>query len=40
MFDRNNVGAQVDLGRVDAETFADLLLDAWECKAPRRLREG
>ncbi len=31
---------RVDLGRVDAETLADLLLDAWECKAPRRLREG
>lgn len=28
---------RVDLRRVDEETLADLLLDAWEWKAPRRL---
>ncbi len=31
---------RVDLRRVDTETFADLLRDAWQCKAPRRLHEG
>jgi hypothetical protein len=31
---------RVDLQRVDAETLADLLLDAWQRKAPRRLHEG
>ena len=28
---------RVDLRRVEAEVLADLLLDAWERKAPRRL---
>jgi hypothetical protein len=28
---------RVDLGRVDAETLAGLLADAWEGKAPKRL---
>ena len=28
---------RVDLRRVDAETLCDLLTDAWETKAPRRL---
>jgi hypothetical protein len=28
---------RVDLGRVDHETLANLLADAWELKAPRRL---
>ena len=28
---------RVDLGAVKAETLADLLADAWEGKAPRRL---
>ncbi|HEX6148675.1 MmcQ/YjbR family DNA-binding protein [Nocardioides sp.] len=31
---------RVDLRSVDAETFADLLLDAWEGKAPRGLHRG
>jgi hypothetical protein len=28
---------RVDLGRVDTETLANLLADAWEGKAPKRL---
>ena len=28
---------RVDLDRVRADRFADLLADAWECKAPKRL---
>ena len=28
---------RVDLRRVDARTLADLLADAWEAKAPKRL---
>jgi hypothetical protein len=28
---------RVDLGRVDAATLRDLLSDAWETKAPKRL---
>ena len=31
---------RVDLGRVDAETLASLLADAWEGKAPARLLRG
>lgn len=31
---------RVDLDRVDAETLAGLLVDAWEGKAPRRLLRG
>ena len=31
---------RVDLGRVDAETLAGLLADAWEGKAPKRLLRG
>jgi hypothetical protein len=30
---------RVDLRRVDAETLANLLADAWEGKAPKRLLE-
>jgi hypothetical protein len=31
---------RVDLGRVDAELLASLLADAWEGKAPKRLRDA
>jgi hypothetical protein len=31
---------RVDLRRADAELLADLLSDAWESKAPRRLLTG
>ena len=31
---------QVDLRRVDAEKLANLLADAWEGKAPRRLHDA
>jgi hypothetical protein len=31
---------RVDLGRVDAELLASLLEDAWEGKAPKRLRNS
>jgi hypothetical protein len=31
---------RVDLGRFDAETLASLLEDAWEGKAPKRLRDS
>ena len=31
---------RVDLSRVDAATLATLVTDAWEGKAPRRLREA
>jgi hypothetical protein len=31
---------QVDLNRVDADLLADMLADAWEGKAPRRLTSG
>ena len=31
---------RVDLARVDAETLAGLLADAWEGKAPKRLLRG
>jgi hypothetical protein len=31
---------RVDLDRVDAETLAGLLADAWEGKAPKRLLRG
>jgi hypothetical protein len=31
---------RVDLRRVDAETLAKLLAEAWERKAPRRLLQG
>ena len=34
------VAVRVDLGRVDAETLAGLLADAWEGKAPKRLLRG
>jgi hypothetical protein len=30
---------RVDLRRVDAETLASFLEDAWEGKAPKRLRQ-
>jgi hypothetical protein len=31
---------RVDLGRVDAEALANLLEEAWEVKAPKRLLHG
>ena len=34
------VAVRVDLDRVDAETLASLLADAWEEKAPKRLLRG
>jgi hypothetical protein len=34
------VAVRVDLDRVDAETLASLLADAWEGKAPKRLLHG
>jgi hypothetical protein len=39
MWGKRLAAVRVDLRRVDAETLADLLLDAWEFKAPHRLRE-
>jgi hypothetical protein len=37
---RRLVAVRVDLRRVDAETLAELLADAWEGKAPKRLLPG
>ena len=34
---RRLAAVRVDLRRVDAETLKDLLADAWETKAPKRL---
>jgi hypothetical protein len=34
---KRRAAVRVDLGRVDADTLADLLADAWEGKAPKRL---
>jgi hypothetical protein len=31
---------RVDLGRIEGEALAELLADAWERRAPRRLLEG
>jgi hypothetical protein len=37
---KRRAAVRVDLGRVDADTLADLLADAWEGKAPKRLLEN
>ena len=34
---KRRAAVRVDLGRVDAQTLASLLADAWEGKAPKRL---
>jgi hypothetical protein len=34
---KRRAAVRVDLGRVDSETLASLLADAWEGKAPKRL---
>jgi hypothetical protein len=34
---KRRAAVRVNLGRVDTETLASLLVDAWEAKAPRRL---
>jgi hypothetical protein len=34
---KRRAAVRVDLGRVDADMLADLLADAWEGKAPKRL---
>lgn len=34
------VAVRVDLDRVDADTLASLVADAWEGKAPKRLLRG
>ena len=37
---KRRAAVRVDLRRADAELLADLLSDAWEGKAPRRLLPG
>ena len=37
---KRRAAVRVDLGRVDRETLAALLADAWEGKAPARLLRG
>ena len=37
---KRRAAVRVTLGRVDADKLGDLLADAWEGKAPKRLLEG